>query len=365
MGTKRWCVAVGMVVLVAAGCGDDDGDDGADAIVDGGEADTGPSDAGEPDAFRTDAGLPPADETESETDSNDPYLGSAAPTGLDIGEGFDGWSVAGTIATDQANEAWADSDGYAFRVSAPTLVRAELDHRGEGSLRAVAILRANKEPVAWWSMSAREPALSNAVELEPGDYLLHVSAALPAPAVPEPYVASIVVAPAPCEPAARTADHAETEAAGARTNDAVALTLLTFPELVTAAASAEASGVAAVAGEARVIEGVLGDVASLDDSYLDRDVYTFTADGTEEVEVVVESAADDVDVDVVVLREAGSGPGEIVATGLALGRRIARVVFGTEPGASYRLWVATRDESDFPGAGASLPMAYRATVCGR
>lgn len=342
---------------------------GADAAgADGDLADAGGSDAiatdGATDSLTPggDAGPPPA-YVEPSGSSSDPFLGgTAASTGIALGPS-DSVTIAGSIASGGTNPAWADSDGYAFTVSAATTVQAELLFPKTGTVWSLAIHRADRTLVAWWGMATEGRALTQPKTLAPGAYFVHVAAAAPAPAAPVPYTVRLRSGDLGDCAAGAVTTYVETEAT-VRANDTVSVDWFAYPRLAATAATdaPEVTGITLSAGATAVVEGTSGATTPASDTYLDRDAYAFTAGpDTHEVRVLLEYAAADVNLDVFVLE---AEAGKLVGTGVEVGDSPERAAIPVEPGKTYWLWIGARDERSI-GGDKTLPARYRATLCGR
>ncbi|MBI5481035.1 MAG: hypothetical protein HY906_19410 [Deltaproteobacteria bacterium] len=386
MRTASWAAIVSLALAGAltgcggtAGAGRDAATGDAPASAEAGAGDAGGAPDGStpdgmaPDGAEGDGGGPgPADYAEPAGEGggagNDPYLGGTPEaTGLAIGPGG-GFTLEGTIATDRANEVWADSDGFRFTVSATTTLRAELSYApAAGVLWQVAILRVNRSLVAWWSIGNQGAASTRPVTLGPGDYVIHVAAGLPAPSTPQPYRVRVQSGDWACAVAGGAADYAEADeaAAGHRANDVAAVRWVGFPQISPAggASAAEATGLTLGAGQTRALEGLAASVTSAGDGYLDRDAYEVTAGAdAREIHVRVDHTGQDVNLNVFIF--AAGDTGKLLGTATDMGATSNEVVVPVTAGAKYWIWVGTRDERSY-GLDTSLPLTYRVTACAR
>lgn len=363
---RRWLLSSVLLASCTGGTMSDAGlgpdATGVDAGTDGGGVDGGGTDGGATDAGPYDAG-PPADFAEPPGDDTDPFTGGApTDTGLELAPG-DTRTLSGTIASDGGSDAWADSDGYRFRVTTETQVQATLEWTGSSAVHSIAIHRADRHLVAWWGMSTEGRSITHPVTLPVGDYFVHVAAAPPAPASPRPYRVTLSAGDFGACASGAGGDHAELEAPGSvRDNDAFSVDWYAFPRLgaTSAVDAAEATGLTVEAGGSRVIEGTSDRTAPDADSYLDRDAYEVTAGaGVTELRVLLEHAVSDVNLDVMVF----SASDGLVGTGVEVGDSPEVASIPVVPGQTYRLWIGARDERAI-GADGALPLTYRATVCG-
>lgn len=350
---------------------------GADTdLRDSGAVDSGVLDSGAPASDAADAtvaseagadgsadGATPPTYVEPSGGNTDPFLGgTAANTGIALGVS-DVVTIAGTIAAGGGNASWADSDGYAFTVATETTVQAELLFAPSGGVWSVAIHRADRTLAAWWGMSTEGRALTHPVKLAPGAYFVHVAAAPPAPTAPVPYRVRLLSGDLGACASGATATYAEAELS-VRENDSVSVDWFAYPRLAATAATdaPEVTGVTLAAGASAVIEGSSGATKANGDSYLDRDAFVFTAGpDTREVRVLLEHTAKDANLDVFVF---AADARRLVGTGVEVGESPERAAIAVEPGKTYWLWVGTRDETAI-GGDKTLPVRYRATLCGR
>lgn len=303
------------------------------------------------DAGRVDAGPLPIDFTEASGD-NDPFGGGmASDTGIVLG---DGARIDGAIDPASANEAWADSDGFAFEVGEETLVRAELTWSRDASMRSIAIHRADRGIVAWWGMSATGRALTHPVSLPAGTYFVHVAAAPGTSAS----AYRVTLSAGDLGTCAQTLP-SYTESGGDNYGRSVEWAA-SFPTIGTATFR-EVTGIELEAPRVMAIEGTSDAVASTEDSYLDRDAFEIVAgDGTRELRVLLESDSTDVNLDVFAFDGdalAGTGIELSVMPGAP-----ERAAIPVEPGRTYMIWIGARDERAI-GGDTELPLPYRATLC--
>lgn len=300
---------------------------------------------------------------EDQGNRSDPFLGgTAASTGIILGP-RDSASITGAIASGSGNSAWADSDGYSFTVRTAATVQAELLFPPTGSVWSLALHRADRSLVAWWGMSTEGRALTSPMPLVPGEYFVHVAAAPAALTAPIPYTVHLRSGDLDNCSAGSPATYVETEATE-RPNGTVSVGWLAFPRIAAIAAPdvPEVTGLTVSAGSAFVIEGLSTATATTSDSYLDRDTYVFTTGpDTNEVRILLEYAATDVNLDVFVF---ASEAGRLVGTGIETGDSPERAAIPVEPGKTYWMWIGARDERSI-GGDKTLPARYRATVCGR
>ncbi len=315
---------------------------------------------------------PPADFHEVAGASSDGYGGGApAATGLTLKPGGS-FTIAGTIDGANANETRADSDMYQFTVAADTLVRAELTwSKPIGPVRALAILAPDFTPVVSWTIGNMS-LLTRPTLLPAGSYLVHVTAALPAPSDPESYLLKLnAQGIVPCDASAAAPSYSEAESAP-RANDALSMNLTGFPEFEPAPATGapESTGLTIAAGAPVVIAGsALGGGYPIadenvpdpgGDDYRDRDVFQFTAGaGVTELQARVDPAqANNADFDLYLFGSNDFFHLHAAGTSFDLGSDglLAQVTAG------QRYWLAVAAHDQFPAAS---PAAYRVTLCAR
>ena len=326
---------------------------GLDASVDGSV------DAGFDASF--DAG-PPPDFTEPAGADTDPFLGgAAASTGVDLSDGTSA-RFGGTIAAGGGNDTWADSDGYGFHVASETRVQARLSFIASSRIYSVAIHRADRHLVAYWAMSRSGQARTTPMTLPVGDYFVHVAAAPPALAAPEPYMVELVAGSLPGCASAASPGYTEIETAAALdSNDLRTVVLDGMPRITDSTGASEVTGLSVVDATPVAFEGVSGDAPTGADSYLDRDSYrVHTGADVHELEVLLEHISADVNMDVMIFDAAD---GRLVGTGIAISDSPEHASAVVEPDHDYDVWVGARDERRI-GGDTALPLTYQASICG-
>ncbi len=279
-------------------------------------------------------------------------------TGLTLGPGGE-VTIAGTIDGARADETRAASAMFVVTVAQAALVRAELTWTGGAtSDHAVAILAPDFSPVAWPAIGNTGRVISRPVSLAPGDYVIHVGAALPAPPATESFLVTVTTrGVAACEAKAGPPDHAQAPNAAPGVS-AASVTWPAYPALAPAGGSAEDTAIDLASDGDASIAGAMAAIGFADD-YRDRATFHFTA--TTAKEVIVRADPDpDANADLDLFLVDAGDLSRLRASGVALDTGAEIAVAPVEPGRSYWLWVGSHDQ--FPDTQSA---AYRVTLCGR
>lgn len=313
------------------------------------------------------------DHRESADAMNDPFSanqGAPERTHLVLTGGGRGFTVCGQIDPTHATQMVVDYDSFVFAVDGdePVNIRIELTAAASAGSLGLDLFRVEDGlPVPVATGRFRNGfALVAGVDLVPGSYWVSAVGWPPAPRAPIGYGITVAENRESCPAADGEPDFVETEAAGERTNDTVALDYPDPPHQTDADDAPEATELVMVPAAPVHLRGTSGDGSSDGDSYLDRDAFEIaTGPDVGELEIRVSWPEGDVDLDVYLFAAGDPSDDYSVGLGTSIGGDDDELfTINVDPDRRYWLWVGAFDSTAQGGAN-DRPIEYDVTLCPR